>query len=153
MKVSQLSSQGIQGTYYLNEFMTKDSLHFDRIDQAVNLTTTHASIRWNGFISTPESSSNCCSFQVKAEYYRLWIDQMLLLDEWSDARKSSTTYLDFSLMDEPFVEVILEVRNSKTVVFEWNATGEMAPIDSSHLHHKVRYFIRHFLYFLQFFIS
>jgi hypothetical protein len=149
----QVFRGGISGTYYSDLMMFSDMKVMERIDKAINLTWSRSdqwsSIHWKGFIMDPGITEKCCLFHVKGDNVRLWIDQFLVIDEWSG---DVTTPLTFSFTafhdlaafgngDNHLHEITLQVRQTDRaerhdVSLSWNASGSMKVVDSSYLYAK-----------------
>lgn len=164
----QVYRGGILGTYYSDFMMSSNMKVMERIDKVVNFTWSTggghnlwSSIHWKGFIRNPGITEKCCLFQVKGDNVRLWIDQFLVLDEWSDTTSSTppaTPVSSFSAFhdlsgaavvgdgDHYIHEISLQVRqihmdsldffHDGRVSLSWNASGSMDIVDASYLYAK-----------------
>jgi hypothetical protein len=164
----QVFRGGILGTYYSDLMMSSNMKVMERIDKVVNFTWSTggghnnlwSSIHWKGFIRNPGITEKCCLFQVKGDNVRLWIDQFLVLDEWSDTTSSTSpatppissfsAFHDLSgavVGDGDYIhEISLHVRqihmdsldffHDGRVSLSWNASGSMDIVDPSYLYAK-----------------
>eukprot|EP01038_Epipyxis_sp_PR26KG_P006752 gene6752-9253_t len=123
LKVWNAFSNGLRGDYFYDAYFER--LAVSRIDRYVNFTwgtgrliprgQDYISIRWTGALSVNQSGNY--RFKVQADdYARLWVDNVLLCDDWLTTSTNETNrFYNFSnyiyLGDNRLHQIILEYRD------------------------------------------
>ena len=143
--VYQVASGGLLGSYFSDFALSKSMPTMQRVDSAVNFTWSQemaSSVRWNGFIKTPDTSLPCCAFHVEADNARLWVNNFLIIDEWHQSVTGSSTSGFYNLGDKDDIhEITLEVRQFNSwpsIKLMWDAENGIDVIQSNYLLFKVR---------------
>ena len=142
---------GLSGTYFADNMMSDKMKTMQRIDSAVNftwnqdMTVAPTATRWNGFLKPPDSVVRCCNFFIEGNDVRLWINNILIIDDWhqptSEPLRSAFTDLSTANPSRIY-EVTLEARHSDdsmpSAKFMWNLNGHVQVISQEYLFFKVR---------------
>lgn len=134
---------GLHGHYYTNAWMAETPV-VSRIDRHVNFTwgngpvfpgaSDYISVRWSGRLK-PKSTEDVTFYVTADDHARLWIDDLLLIDQWDDAvtvQASATIALDSSL----FYALVLDYRDitgDARVQLSWSSASvpkEVIPASS-----------------------
>lgn len=150
VNVYQLVPGGLSGSYYTDNYLSKERLDVVRTDAVVNFTwgagavTTlgrdFVSVRWEGYVRSSYSETYTFWLDVD-DHARLWIDGTLLIDSWTFSPNTSMLHAEHDLNAMDTHHVVLEYREvtgNATCRLLWSsAHTPLTSIPSTSLFYKV----------------
>lgn len=150
LDVYQIIPGGLRGYYYTDNYLTEDLLDIVRTDAVVNFTLgtgpvtpfgrDFVSVRWEGYVM-PAISETFTFWLDVDDHCRLYVDGVLLIDNWLTAPPSELLRAKLELVAFEPHQIVLEYRDvvgNATARLLWSSPSTpLAAIPSSSLFYKV----------------
>lgn len=137
-------TNGLTGTYYHNRYLTGSSA-LSRVDSTISfswgtdlITATakdYVSVSWTGYIVSPGTSA-MTFYLTFADGVRLFVDDVLILDEWDAGTSPANVAYTFAAaaLLYPIRIDFKHTTGSASVLFEWDIGSGQVTVPSSVLY-------------------